>query len=148
MTPEHKAKYCSHITKLTMLILSVHYECLKSNLALKSECVVEFLLFSYKHLCTVYFEICDTPLLTKDFSGNLWSFQKHVSCKIVEQSDSLSNYRSDRRLKGNIIWHSSLYHKIVPHNSNWQLPLYRTIPYSNQPLSPNITFDWWHADKE
>ena len=71
MTPEHKAKYCSHITKLTMLILSVHNESLKSNLALKSECVVEFLLSSYKHLCTVYFEICDTPLLTKDFSGNL-----------------------------------------------------------------------------
>ena len=70
MTPEHKSKYCSGITKLTMLTLSVHYESLNSNLALKSECAVEFLLFSYKHLCTVYFEMCDSPFLTKDVSGN------------------------------------------------------------------------------
>ena len=45
------------IPKLTMLTLRVHYEPLNSNWSEKCECAVEFLLFSYKRLCTVAFGI-------------------------------------------------------------------------------------------
>ena len=40
-----------------MLILSVHYKPSQQHLAKKCEHVVEFLLFSYKRLCTVAFGI-------------------------------------------------------------------------------------------
>ena len=45
------------IPKLAILVLGVHYEPLNSNELLKCECIVAFLLFSYKRLCTVAFEI-------------------------------------------------------------------------------------------
>ena len=45
------------IPKMVMLTLRVHCEPLKSNWSKKCECVVEFLFFSYKRLCTVTFGI-------------------------------------------------------------------------------------------
>ena len=45
------------IPKLAMLDLGVHYEPSNSNQPQKYEWVVKFLLFCYKRLCTVAFEI-------------------------------------------------------------------------------------------
>ena len=45
------------IPKLVMLTLRTHYEPLNSNWSKKFGCVVEFLFFSYKRLCTVNFGI-------------------------------------------------------------------------------------------
>ena len=41
------------IPKCTKLTLRVHYEPLNSNRSEKCECFMEYLLFSYKRLCTV-----------------------------------------------------------------------------------------------
>ena len=47
----------NRIPKLVMLTSRAHYEPLKSNWSEKCECVVEFLFFSCKRLCTVNFGI-------------------------------------------------------------------------------------------